>query len=88
MQLNGGGGSLFKILKAREVLRAGHVTFCFLEAKCALSGGALSGRPAQVPSLRPLQQPSRMHLVLSSSNLLAPCLLVFRKALFVWLVLL
>lgn len=52
MQLNGGGGSLFKILKAREVLRAGHVTFCFLEAKCALSGGALSWRPAQVLSLR------------------------------------
>lgn len=48
MQLKGGGGSLFKILKAREVLRAGPVTFCFLEAKCALSGGALSWRPAQV----------------------------------------
>lgn len=67
MQLNGGGGSLFKILKAREMLRASHVTFCLSEAKCALSGGAPSWRPAQV--LRSTASAAAIQGAFSSSQL-------------------
>lgn len=72
---------LFKLrsfLKTRELLRAGHLDFYFLEAKCVLSGRTLMKTCTNASVSGHYSSHSVMHLVLSNSNISTHLLLLWK----------